>query len=180
MSGWDRFVSTFLDPRVAERYLPDILAGVGVTVAAGVAIVVTGLLAGLALAVVRTRGWRLLNVPILVLVDVVRSLPPFVLLLIVFFGLPNVGVVIPAFVVLPQAVRLAIPPLTNRTIAITKNTALGSAIGVSEILGRATSAQAFSGNATPLTIGALLYLAIFLPLVIASRSLERRYGWRRA
>ena len=227
MSGWERFVSTFLDPRVAERYLPDILAGVGVTVAAGVAIVVTGLLAGLALAVVRTRGWRLLNLPILVLVDVVRSLPPFVLLLIVFFGLPNVGVVIPAFVVLwlvlstvlaafaeevfwagitsvnkgqwlaarstgltasqtlafvvlPQAVRLAIPPLTNRTIAITKNTALGSAIGVSEILGRATSAQAFSGNATPLTIGALLYLAIFLPLVIASRSLERRYGWRRA
>jgi len=85
-----------------------------------------------------------------------------------------------AYVVLPQAVRLAIPPLTNRTIAITKNTALGSAIGVSEILGRATSAQAFSGNATPLTIGALLYLAIFLPLVVASRSLERRYGWRRA
>lgn len=227
MSGWDRFVSTFLDPKVAERYLPDILAGVGVTVAAGVAIVVTGLGAGLALAVLRTGGWRVLNLPILVFVDVVRSLPPLVLLLIVFFGLPNVGIVIPAFVVLwlvlstvlaafaeevfwagitsvnqgqwlaarstgltapqtlayvvlPQAVRLAIPPLTNRTVAITKNTALGSAIGVSEILGRATSAQAFSGNATPLTIGALLYLAIFLPLVVASRRLERRYGWRRA
>src|SRR5262249_2222670 len=29
-----------------------------------------------------------------------------------------------AYVVLPQAIRLTVPPLTNRTIAITKNTAL--------------------------------------------------------
>jgi polar amino acid transport system permease protein len=72
----DRFVSTFLDPRVAERYVPDILAGVGITVAAGMAIVATGLGAGLALAVIRTGGWRVLNIPILVFVDVVRSLPP--------------------------------------------------------------------------------------------------------
>src|SRR5262249_19079191 len=39
-----------------------------------------------------------------------------------------------AHVVLPQAIRLGVPPLTNRTIAITKNTALGTVIGVGEIL----------------------------------------------
>jgi len=35
---------------------------------------------------------------------------------------------------LPQAVRLTVPPITNRTVAITKNTALGTVIGVGEIL----------------------------------------------
>ncbi len=35
-------------------------------------------------------------------------------------------------VVLPQALRITVPPLTNRTIAITKGTALGSVVAVSE------------------------------------------------
>jgi polar amino acid transport system permease protein len=225
--GWDRFLATFLDPVVAARYLPDILSGVAVTLGAGLAVVVTGLAAGLALAVLRSFGNRLLNILILVSVDVVRALPPLVLLLIVYFGLPNAGIVLPAFlvlwlvlsvvlaafseevfwagitavnrgqwmaaqstgmtrmqalrlVILPQAVRMAVPPLTNRVVSITKNVALGSAIGVSEILGRASSAQAFSGNATPLTIGAILYLLIFIPLVVSARRLERRFGWKRA
>jgi polar amino acid transport system permease protein len=81
------------------------------------------------------------------------------------------------FVILPQAVRLGIPPLTNRAISITKNLALGSAIGVNEILGRAQSALSISANATPLTIGAFLYVLVFIPLVIASRALERSYRW---
>ena len=49
-----------------------------------------------------------------------------------------------AHVVLPQAIRLGVPPLTNRTIAITKNTALGTVIGVGEILNEATTAQSFT------------------------------------
>jgi polar amino acid transport system permease protein len=81
------------------------------------------------------------------------------------------------YVILPQAVRLGIPPLTNRAISITKNLALGSAIGVNEILGRANSALSMSANATPLTIGALLYVLVFIPLVVASRMLEHSYRW---
>jgi polar amino acid transport system permease protein len=83
-------------------------------------------------------------------------------------------------VVLPQAVRLAVPPLTNRTIAITKNTALGTVIGVSEILNQATAAQSFSGNATPLMMGAIAYLILFVPVVALGRWLETRFAWRRA
>src|SRR3546814_18877007 len=60
-----------------------------------------------------------------------------------------------AWVILPQAVRMTVPPLTNRTIAITKNTALGAVIGVPEILMQAQTAQSFSGNATPLLLGAI-------------------------
>jgi polar amino acid transport system permease protein len=221
-----RFVATFFDLDVATAYAPQIFLGLVTTIAIGVAIVITGLTVGLALAVVRALRIRSVNIVLIQIVDILRALPPLVIILIIYFGLPNVGIVIPSAVVLwmslsavlaafaeevywagitsipigqwmaarstgltflqtlrevilPQALRLAIPPLTNRTISITKNTALGSAIGVNEILGQSISAEAFSANATPLTMAAVLYVLLFIPLVIASRSLERRYGVRR-
>ena len=82
-------------------------------------------------------------------------------------------------VVLPQAVRLTIPPLTNRTIVITKSTAIASVVAVQEILTQASAAQAFSANTTPLMMAAVAYLAIFLPLVVLSRWVESRFGWKR-
>ncbi len=82
-------------------------------------------------------------------------------------------------VVLPQAVRLTIPPLTNRTIVITKSTAIASVVAVPEILTHASAAQAFSANTTPLTMAAIAYLVIFLPLVVLSRWVESRFGWKR-
>jgi len=83
-------------------------------------------------------------------------------------------------VVFPQAVRMTIPPLTNRTIAITKNTALGMVVGVGEILNEATTAQSFSGNASPLMMGAIAYVLIFVPVVYAGRWIENRFAWKRA
>lgn len=68
-------------------------------------------------------------------------------------------------------------PTTHKpAIAITKMTALGMVIGVPDILGQATTAQSFSANASPLTLAALAYIAIFLPLVIVSRWLETRFS----
>jgi polar amino acid transport system permease protein len=80
-------------------------------------------------------------------------------------------------VVMPQAIRIAIPLLTNRTIAITKGTALASVISVPEILDKAQSAMSLSANGSPIVVGAALYLAIFAPFVVFSRWLERRFGW---
>jgi polar amino acid transport system permease protein len=82
------------------------------------------------------------------------------------------------WVVLPQAMRLALAPLTNRAIAIGKGTALASVVAVPEILNQASSAQAQTGNASPLTLAAAAYLAIFLPLVVLSRWIESRFAWR--
>jgi polar amino acid transport system permease protein len=222
-----RFLDTFFNGTVFERYLPAILKGMVVTIEIAVLVVITGILLGLALAIVRSFRVLAINALIVVLVDVFRALPPMVLLLLVYFGLPNVGIVVPSFavlwlvlalvlaafaeeifwagilsipkgqweaarstglgflatlahVVLPQAIRLAIPPLTNRTIAITKNTALGTVIGVGEILNQATAAQSFSGNATPLMMGAIAYLILFVPVVALGRWLETRFAWRRA
>ncbi|HEV2547547.1 MAG TPA: amino acid ABC transporter permease [Stellaceae bacterium] len=82
-------------------------------------------------------------------------------------------------VVLPQAVRIAIPLLANRAISITKGTALGTAVSLPEVLGQAESVMAIAANPSPLTLAAALYLCFFVPLVVASRWLERHQGFAR-
>jgi His/Glu/Gln/Arg/opine family amino acid ABC transporter permease subunit len=81
-----------------------------------------------------------------------------------------------ALVILPQAGRLALPMLTNRAIAIGKGTALGTAVALPETLGQAQSVMAIVANPSPLTLAALFYLALFIPLVAVSRVIERKFG----
>jgi polar amino acid transport system permease protein len=221
------FLETFFKPNLIEQYLPSILRGVVTTVEIAFAVVVTGLVLGLLLAVIRSFQIKPANALIVIFVDMFRALPPLVIVLLVYFGLPNVGISIPSFavlwlvlslvlaafaeeifwagilsvpkgqweaarstgltflgtlsyIVLPQAIRLTVPPITNRTVAITKNTALGMVIGVPEILNQATTAQSFAGNATPLMMGAVAYVILFIPVVALGRWLELRFAWRRA
>ena len=79
-------------------------------------------------------------------------------------------------IILPQAVRLSIPLLTNRAIAVSKGTALGTAVALPEVLGPAQSRVGMLANPSPLTLAAACYLAFFIPLVILSRWLEKIYG----
>lgn len=100
MTGLERFQDAFLKPELIARYWPDILSGVALTLQIAVAVVITGLALGLALAVVRSYRSRLANAPIIVFVDMFRALPPLVAILIVYFGLPNIGINISGFAVL--------------------------------------------------------------------------------
>lgn len=79
-------------------------------------------------------------------------------------------------IILPQAVRIAIPPLTNRAIGITKGTTLGSVIAVPELLNVSSNIQSTIANPTALTAGAVLFCLIFFPFVHFTRSLEKRYA----
>ena len=49
-----------------------------------------------------------------------------------------------------------------------------------EILNQATTAVSFAGNATPLTLGAIAYLVLFVPVVVLGRWIETRFAWKRA
>ena len=60
MEAWSRFLETFFNWEVIERYFPAIMKGVVVTIEIAAAVVVTGTLLGLALAIMRT--FRLLAV----------------------------------------------------------------------------------------------------------------------
>src|SRR5262245_10332401 len=92
MSRWDRFLDTFFNARVMARYLPDILSGVVVTIELAALVVVTGIAAGLTLALIRSLGVRPLNWLIIGIVDLFRSLPPLVVIVLIYFGLPAVNV----------------------------------------------------------------------------------------
>ena len=208
------------------KYWPDILHGMLVTIELAVLVVLTGIASGLVLALLRALGFRPFNWLLIFVVDVFRALPPLVIIVLIYFGLPSLDItpsgfvstwlalslVLMAFaeeifwagitavprgqweaarstglsfaqtlfgVVLPQALRMTIPPLTSRTIAITKGTALGSVVAVSEILGQASSAVSNSYNPSPLMLGAAAYLVLFIPVVIAGRWVETRFAWKR-
>lgn len=225
MTGGDSgFLFTFFNPAVARQYWPSIADGALVTVQVGAAVVLTGTAMGLMLAIARAFGRRLVSLSIVAFADIMRSLPPLVLLIVLYFGLPALGLPLSAWavtwlslslvlaayaeesiwagisavpagqleaarstglswwqgmrwVVLPQALRRAVPPLTNRIISITKNTALGSVVALNEILNNAQGASSYAGNPTPLMMAAVAYLIVFLPLVVSARWLEQH--WQR-
>jgi polar amino acid transport system permease protein len=81
-------------------------------------------------------------------------------------------------IVLPQAFRIVIPPLTNEIILLTKDTSLAYVLGVTastiELTKYAGDALNTRVNPTPLVVAGLLYLAITLPLSQIVRWLERR------
>ena len=68
-------------------------------------------------------------------------------------------------VILPQAIRVVIPPLTNNCINVIKDTALASVVAMPDLLKQANQAQALEANPTPLIVAALIYLALLWPLV---------------
>lgn len=227
LDRWKQFIETFFRPDLIEEYSGAIGHGIIITCEVAILVVISGITAGLFMAMIRSYKIRPLNIIIITSVDILRSLPPLVLILLFYFGLPLLGLDMSSFVVLwlvlslvlaafaeeifwagilsirrgqweaarstglsfsqslinviiPQAIRITIAPLTNRTIAITKSTALGTVIGVSEILNEASTAQSFSGNATPLMMGALAYVFLFVPVVIIGRWIESKFSWRRA
>lgn len=83
-------------------------------------------------------------------------------------------------IVLPQAMRIILPPLTNELILLAKDSSLayilGSSVDGRELaaLGRAEIVN--TANLTPFIVIALCYLIITIPLSYLSRVLERKYG----
>jgi polar amino acid transport system permease protein len=82
------------------------------------------------------------------------------------------------FVVLPQALRVVIPPLTNEFILLLKDSSLISTLGIivgqRELTTIGKVAANTSGNYTGYMAAATCYLMITLPLTFMVRRLERR------
>lgn len=85
------------------------------------------------------------------------------------------------FVVLPQALRRMVPPLTNEAVALLKDSSLVSVMGLTELT---RAGQELSGRyADPLTVWpavALFYFAATFPLTRLAAWMERRYEAGRA
>ena len=84
------------------------------------------------------------------------------------------------FIIVPQAFRRVIPPLTNEFVMLIKDTSIVSVIGLEELLRSARVLQSATSSGTPLVAAALFYLAICLPLIYLANGLERRLNRRTA
>ncbi len=78
-------------------------------------------------------------------------------------------------VLVPQAVRIVMPPVTSDFIALFKDTSVCSAITVIELTKRYSVLALSTGRIVELAVAtALLYLAMSWPLAVLSRWFERR------
>jgi polar amino acid transport system permease protein len=82
-------------------------------------------------------------------------------------------------VVVPQAVRIIIPPTANEFITLLKLTSLASVISLYELLGAATvRANQDFRYLEAYTAAAVYYLAIVSALMVVQAQLERRFTWK--
>ena len=78
-------------------------------------------------------------------------------------------------VLLPQAFRIVLPPLTSEFMNIIKNSSVALTIGLLELTGRARAMQEFSFRVfEAFATATVIYLLTNLVVVIAMRALERR------
>ena len=81
-----------------------------------------------------------------------------------------------SLVIIPQAVRRVIPPVSNEVITLIKDTALVYVIGVPELLKAAKDANNRDVDPTAYFIAALIYLALTFILTMISQWLEKRFS----
>lgn len=215
-------LDTFFNWPVFRDALPLLLQGLWTTILLGAVSILLGFVGGLLLALVRLYGAAWLRTIARIYIDVFRSIPLLVLLVLVYYALPFVGIRLTSFaaataalslvscaytaeimragieaipkgqfeaadaiglgffssmrdVVLPQALRIVVPPLTSNCINVLKDTALASVVAMPDLLKQATQAQALAANPTPLIGAAVLYLLLLLPLVRLVGYFEARH-----
>ena len=204
---------------------PYLLTGAAISLGLSVGAMLIGLVLGLIAAMMRMSERRWLRLPASGYVWLFRGTPVLVQLIIIYTGLPQLGIQLGVVasaliglglnegaylaeiirsgvlavpkgqfeaaraigmtwpktmrvVVMPQALRIMIPPLTNNFITLIQDTSFFLVLGVAELaFDSQTAAQASSSPLIRWTLYAVelaIYFAICYPLALISRRTERR------
>ncbi len=190
------------------RILPELWEGLKMSMYLSVGALSLGLVIGLPLALVKTYGHGVLRFVVTAYIEVVRGTPMVVQLFMVYFGLPELGIVIdrvPAaiialavnssayqaeyfrgailsvsegqyaagraigmsqgqavlHIILPQALRIVIPPWSNEMVYMVKYTSIAFLIAVPELMaqGQVIITRTFRPMETLFWVG-LLYVIV--------------------
>ncbi len=211
-----------LDFSIIPKYMDVILLGCAWTIGITVAAALLSFFGGIVFAVIALYGPWLLRQPFRLFAWLFMGTPLLLQLFLIYFGLVQIGIDLPAFVagiiglglhfavynseliqtailavdkgqmeaartlglsrgealrkvVIPQAVRAVLPPIGNNMIALLKDSALVSVIGVSELT---LSAQRVIGKTyRPFEfylLAAACYYVINLGMEWVQRRIERR------
>ncbi len=80
-------------------------------------------------------------------------------------------------ILIPVALRLIVPPATNESLNLLKNTSLAMTIGIAEITFAARQVETYSAKAVEsLTAAALIYLVLCLTISTIMNKVERKYA----
>ncbi|WP_295375473.1 amino acid ABC transporter permease [uncultured Pseudacidovorax sp.] len=203
--------------------IPSLLKGMVITAKIAALSSLVGLVLGTLGGLARVSPRRVLRLPALVYVTLMRATPVLVTLLFLYYGLPSAGLLLDATtvgvialgitngaymseilrggiesidggqmraaralgmsyplamrrIVLPQAARRVLPPVTNELISLIKNTSLVSTVAISDLLRAGMDFMSWKANTfSPFAGVALGYLLLTLPLIAINAWLEKRY-----
>jgi polar amino acid transport system permease protein len=80
-------------------------------------------------------------------------------------------------IIIPIALRLVIPPATNESLNLLKNSSIALTIGVAELTFQTRQIETYTAKALEaLTAGTLIYLALCLSLSAVMTRVERRFA----
>lgn len=212
------------DPQLAIDSFPYVLSGIGYTLLIALVSMVVGLIIGFFLALARTSSLLILQWPARMYISFMRGVPILVILFLLYFGFPIIGIEFSAVqaaligfslnsaaymaeilrsslssvdigqwesskalglsywqsmkrIILPQSVRIAIPPLSNVLMDLIKASSLAAMITVPEIFQKARIVGAREYDLlTLLILVALIYWAICSVMTVLQNYLEKRYA----
>jgi polar amino acid transport system permease protein len=93
-----QIIQSFFNLEIVAAAAPFLLKGFGMTVLLVLTVVPLGVAGGLAVALLSTVKNRYVKTLVIVYTDFFRAFPPLVLLIFFYFGVPFLGIVLPAFV----------------------------------------------------------------------------------
>lgn len=99
-------IDTFFNVRVVIETAPLILSGLSTTLTLGAVCIVLGFIGGVALALARLYGPKVLRWAAIAYIDVFRAVPVLVLLFVVYYALPFSGVRLDAFAAATAAISM--------------------------------------------------------------------------
>ena len=102
----DSLVTNFFNLGILQQAWPYLLKGVGMTVLLCIVVIPLGIAGGLAVALASRAPARWMRWAVVAYVDFFRAFPPLVLLMFIAFGLPFLGLDLPAFVAVALAFLL--------------------------------------------------------------------------
>lgn len=79
-------------------------------------------------------------------------------------------------IIMPQAVKRVLPPMSSEAINLVKDTALVAAIGLGDLLRAAKEIVTRDFSITPFFVAAVVYLILTSFIVLAFKNLENKYS----
>lgn len=212
------------DPVLAVESLPYVLSGIWYTLYISLFSMGVGIILGFFISLARTSPWLVLRWPARVYISFMRGVPILVILFLLYFALPIIGIQFTAVqaalvgftlncaayiaevfrsslssvdegqwessralgmgywqsmrrIILPQSVRIAVPPLSNIYLDLIKASSLAAMITVPEIFQKARVVGGREYDLlTMLILVALIYWAICSVMTVLQNYLEKRYA----